>query len=486
MIQKETAGGTESRLEKDSIGSKEIPESVYYGVQSLRAAENFHITGLSMHPEIINSLAQIKKAAAITNCEVGLLDKKRADAIVQACDEIAGGALHEEFIVDPIQGGAGTSINMNANEVIANRAIEILGGRKGDYSIVHPNDHVNCGQSTNDVIPTAGKMTSLKLLKHARAELTKLQSALEDKAREFDHVIKMGRTQMQDAVPIRLGQEFRAYSVAVRRDVARMERACEEMRELNLGGTAIGTGINADEQYLQRIVPNLAQVSGMEFVQAFDLIDATQNLDPFVAVSGAIKACAVTLSKMANDLRLMSSGPRCGFGEINLPPKQNGSSIMPGKINPVIPEVVNQVAFNIIGNDVTITMAAEAGQLELNAFEPIIFYCLFQSIDTLAYAVNTFVENCVKGITANEERCRQLVENSVGIVTALSPHIGYMKAAELAKEALRNNVPIRQLVLDRRILNKEELDEILDVWGMTEPGISGRELLMKKGKQADG
>ncbi|MGI6000729.1 MAG: aspartate ammonia-lyase [Candidatus Merdisoma sp.] len=486
MIQKETAGGTESRLEKDSIGSKEIPESVYYGVQSLRAAENFHITGLSMHPEIINSLAQIKKAAAITNCEVGLLDKKRADAIVQACDEIAGGALHEEFIVDPIQGGAGTSINMNANEVIANRAIEILGGRKGDYSIVHPNDHVNCGQSTNDVIPTAGKMTSLKLLKHARAELTKLQSALEDKAREFDHVIKMGRTQMQDAVPIRLGQEFRAYSVAVRRDVARMERACEEMRELNLGGTAIGTGINADEQYLQRIVPNLAQVSGMEFVQAFDLIDATQNLDPFVAVSGAIKACAVTLSKMANDLRLMSSGPRCGFGEINLPPKQNGSSIMPGKINPVIPEVVNQVAFNIIGNDVTITMAAEAGQLELNAFEPIIFYCLFQSIDTLAYAVNTFVENCVKGITANEERCRQLVENSVGIVTALSPHIGYMKAAELAKEALKNNVPIRQLVLDRRILNKEELDEILDVWGMTEPGISGRELLMKKGKQADG
>ena len=486
MIQKETAGGTESRLEKDSIGSKEIPESVYYGVQSLRAAENFHITGLSMHPEIINSLAQIKKAAAITNCEVGLLDKKRADAIVQACDEIAGGALHEEFIVDPIQGGAGTSINMNANEVIANRAIEILGGRKGDYSIVHPNDHVNCGQSTNDVIPTAGKMTSLKLLKHARAELTKLQSALEDKAREFDHVIKMGRTQMQDAVPIRLGQEFRAYSVAVRRDVARMERACEEMRELNLGGTAIGTGINADDQYLQRIVPNLAQVSGMEFVQAFDLIDATQNLDPFVAVSGAIKACAVTLSKMANDLRLMSSGPRCGFGEINLPPKQNGSSIMPGKINPVIPEVVNQVAFNIIGNDVTITMAAEAGQLELNAFEPIIFYCLFQSIDTLAYAVNTFVENCVKGITANEERCRQLVENSVGIVTALSPHIGYMKAAELAKEALKNNVPIRQLVLDRRILNKEELDEILDVWGMTEPGISGRELLMKKGKQADG
>ena len=483
MLEKKLVDGTDWRMEKDSIGSKEIPDSVYYGVQSLRAAENFRITGLSMHPEIINSLALIKKAAAITNCEVGLLDKRRADAIVQACDEIAGGALHEEFIVDPIQGGAGTSINMNANEVIANRAIEILGGQKGDYGIVHPNDHVNCGQSTNDVIPTAGKMTALKLLKHARKELLKLYDALVEKSKEFDHVIKMGRTQMQDAVPIRLGQEFKAYSVAVRRDVTRMERACEEMRELNMGGTAIGTGINADEQYLQRIVPNLAQVSDMEFVQAYDLIDATQNLDPFVAVSGAIKACAVTLSKIANDLRLMSSGPRCGFAEINLPAKQNGSSIMPGKINPVIPEVVNQVAFNIIGNDVTITMAAEAGQLELNAFEPIIFYCLFQSIDTLAYAVDTFVENCVKGITANEERCRELVEHSVGIVTALSPHIGYAEAAALAKEALKSNEPLPKLVLEKKILEKKELEEILDVFGMTEPGISGKELLMRKGKQ---
>ena len=470
----------ECRTEKDSIGSKDIPEDVYYGVQSLRAAENFRITGLSMHPEVINSLAQIKKAAAITNCEIGLLDKHIAEAIVKACDEIVEGKLHEEFIVDPIQGGAGTSINMNANEVIANRAIEILGGQKGDYSIVHPNDHVNCGQSTNDVIPTAGKMTSLKLLKNAKKELERLHKAFCEKGEEFDSIIKMGRTQMQDAVPIRLGQEFKAYSVAIQRDINRMEKAQEEMRTLNMGGTAIGTGINADEAYLKRIVPNLAQISGMEFVQAYDLIDATQNLDPFVAVSGAVKACAVTLSKIANDFRLMSSGPRCGFGEINLPAKQNGSSIMPGKVNPFIPEVVNQVAFNIIGNDVTITMAAEAGQLELNAFEPIVFYCLFQSIDTLAYAVETFVDNCVKGITANKERCKELVDNSVGIVTAICPHVGYAKAASLAKTAIRTGVPVRKLILDEGLLNEEELEEILDVKNMTEPGISGKELLLKK------
>jgi len=401
---------TDYRVERDSIGVKDIPEDVYYGVQSLRAAENFHITGLNMHPEIINSLAYIKKAAAITNCEVGLLEKKKAQAIVQACDEIVSGKFHNEFIVDPVQGGAGTSLNMNANEVIANRAIEILGGKKGDYTIINPNDDVNCGQSTNDVIPTAGKMTSLRLLQNLKKQLLRLYDALNEKATEFDHIIKMGRTQMQDAVPIRLGQEFKAYSVAIMRDIHRMDKAMDEMRTLNMGGTAIGTGINADEGYLRRIVPNLTEISGMDFIQAFDLIDSTQNLDPFVAVSGAVKACAVTLSKMSNDLRLMSSGPRTGFGEINLPAKQNGSSIMPGKVNPVIPEVVNQVAFNIIGNDVTITMAAEAGQLELNAFEPIIFYCMFQSIDTLGYAVQTLVDNCIVGITANEERCRYLVQ----------------------------------------------------------------------------
>ena len=442
----------EFRTEKDSIGTKNVPE-------------------------IINSLAYIKKAAAITNCEAGLLDKKIAQAIVKACDEILGGKLHEDFIVDPIQGGAGTSLNMNANEVIANRANEILGGKKGDYSIVNPNDHVNCGQSTNDVIPTAGKMTSLRLLKNLKKELMRLHTALEKKAEEFDGVIKMGRTQLQDAVPIRLGQEFKAYSVAVLRDIRRMDKAMDEMRTLNMGGTAVGTGLNADEAYLRRIVPNLSEISDMELVQAYDLIDSTQNLDPFVAVSGAVKACAVTLSKIANDLRLMSSGPRAGFGEINLPAKQNGSSIMPGKVNPVIPEVVNQVAFNVIGNDVTITMAAEAGQLELNAFEPIIFYCLFQSIDTLGYAVQTFVDNCVTGITANETRCRYFVENSVGIITAICPYVGYQKAAEIAKEAIKTGESVKKLIIEQGILTEKQMDEILDPVQMTEPGISGKEHL---------
>lgn len=473
MVTKVNLDGKNYRMEKDSIGVKDVPENVYYGVHSMRAAENFHITGLFMHPEIIRSLAYIKKASAITNCEVGILDKSIAEAISKACDEILAGKFQHEFIVDPIQGGAGTSLNMNANEVIANRAIELLGGQKGDYSIVNPNDHVNCGQSTNDVIPTAGKMTSLRLLENLKKQLKRLHEAFCAKAEEFDHVIKMGRTQMQDAVPIRLGQEFQAYAVAIMRDIHRMDKAMDEMRTLNMGGTAIGTGINADKNYLKRIVPNLSEISGMEFVQAFDLIDSTQSLDPFVAVSGAIKACAVTLSKIANDLRLMSSGPRAGFGEINLPARQNGSSIMPGKVNPVIPEVVNQVAFNVIGNDVTITMAAEAGQLELNAFEPIVFYCLFQSIDTLAYAVETFVDNCVKGITANEARCRYLVENSIGVITAICPYVGYQKAADIAKAALQTGSSIRELILKEHLLTEEELNKILDPVNMTEPGIPG-------------
>ena len=446
------------RVEKDSIGTKDVPANVYYGVQSLRAAENFPITGLRMNPELIRSLAYIKKAAALTNLEAGLLNERIANAIVRACDEILAGKLREQFIVDPVQGGAGTSINMNANEVIANRAIELLGGVKGDYSLVNPNDHVNCGQSTNDVIPTAGKMTTLRLLKKLETELDRLRAAFEDKSREFNHVIKMGRTQMQDAVPIRLGQEFRAYADAVRRDTVRMGKAMDEMRSLNMGGTAIGTGINADETYLRRIVPVLSEVSGMELTQAGDLIDSTQNPDPFVAVSGAVKTCAVTLSKIANDLRLMSSGPRTGFGEINLPARLNGSSIMPSKVNPVIPEVINQVAFLIIGNDMTVTMAAEGGQLELNAFEPIIFYCLFQSIGTLTYAVHTFVDNCVTGITANEERCRELVESSVGVITALTPHIGYERAAEVAKLAHREDLTLRESCLRLGYMTAEAFD----------------------------
>ena len=467
------------RSEHDSVGERAVPKDVYYGVQSLRAAENCPITGLAMHPELINSIAEIKKASAITNYEIGLLEKRVADAIVAACEEIAAGKLHEAFIVDPIQGGAGTSLNMNANEVIANRAIELLGGEKGDYRLVNPNDHVNYGQSTNDVFPSAGKLAVLKLLVRAQIQLERLYQALVEKAEEFDGVIKMGRTQMQDAVPIRLGQEFRAYSEAVRRDIARFERAKDEMRCLNMGGTAIGTGINADEQYLRRIVPNLSKVTGLSLVQAFNLIDATQNLDEFVAVSGAVKTCAVNLSKMSNDLRLMSAGPRCGFGEINLPPRQNGSSIMPGKVNPVIPEVVNQVAFNIIGNDMTVTMAAEAGQLELNAFEPIIFYNLIQSVETLTYAVHTLVDHCIVGITANRERCRDMVEHSVGIITALCPHVGYEKAAEMAKRAIETGAPVRRLILEEGLLDEASLDMILDPYSMTDPGITAKELLAR-------
>ena len=333
---------------------------------------------------------------------------------------------------------------------------------------------MNCGQSTNDVIPTAGKLTALHLLEKCVEQLYRLYEALQNKAQEFDDVIKMGRTQMQDAVPIRLGQEFRAYSVAISRDINRITKASEEMKSVNMGGTAIGTGVNADERYLRRIVPNLAEISRTDLVQAYDLIDSTQNLDSFVSVSGALKACAVTLSKIANDLRLMSSGPRAGFGEINLPARQNGSSIMPGKVNPVIPEVVNQVAFNIIGNDTTITMAAEAGQLELNAFEPIVFYCLFQSIDTLTYAVQTFVDNCISGITANRERCQELVDRSIGIVTALCPYIGYERAADLAKRALHENTSIRKLILDEKIMTQEELDRVLNPVKMTNPGIQGK------------
>lgn len=465
------------RIEKDSIGTKEVPVDKYYGVQALRAAENFSITGQSIHTEMIRSLAYIKKASAITNCEVGLLPKKIETAIVQACDEIIDGKLHDQFITDPIQGGAGTSMNMNANEVIANRAIELLGGTKGDYSIVHPNDHVNYGQSTNDVIPSAGKMTTLRLLEALKVELVRLADAFSQKAKEFDHIIKMGRTQMQDAVPIRLGQEFQAYAHAVSRDIYRVDKAMDEMRSLNMGGTAIGTGINADEDYLKKIVPNLCTVSGLDFVQAADLVDSTQNLDSFASVSGSLKTCAITLSKISNDLRLMSSGPRTGFGEINLPGKQNGSSIMPGKVNPVIPEVVSQVAFRVIGNDVTITMAAEAGQLELNAFEPVIFYSLFQSITALTQAIKTFIDNCILGITANEERCRDLVENSVGTITAICPHVGYQQAADIAKRAIKTGESVRALILQENLLTEDELNHIMDSFQMTSPGIPGKDLL---------
>lgn len=456
-----------TRTETDSIGVMEVPADAYYGVQALRAKENFPITHQQLHPEFIKSMAKLKKAAAITNRDAGLLPLNIASAIMKACDDLIAGKFTDAFIVDAIQGGAGTSANMNANEVIANRAIEILGGTKGDYSLVHPNDHVNMAQSTNDIIPSAGKLTVITLLGDAIKELHRLYEALMDKAEEFDPILKMGRTQLQDAVPMRLGQSFHAYASVLHRDLLRLEDATHTLEMLNMGGTAIGSSINVSPLYLKNICKNLNKITKGNFYPADDLFDATQNLDGFVSVSGVLKTCAVNLSKMCNDLRLISSGPKTGIGEINLPARQNGSSIMPGKINPVIPEVVSQVAFNIIGHDYTITMAAEAGQLELNAFEPVIFYTLFESIETLGHAAQTLTDNCILGITANEKHCKDLVNASAGIATALCPSIGYAASATLAKESLKTDVPVRELAIANGYITTEEADKLLDPYTMT-------------------
>jgi len=468
------SSGAAFRVEKDLVGEAQVPAGAYFGVHTVRAMENFPITGQRMHPEMIRSLALIKKAAALVNREAGALPPRIADAIALAADEVIGGKLHDQFPVDPLQGGAGTSANMNMNEVLANRAIELLGGVKGDYSVVHPNDHVNCAQSTNDVYPSAGKLALLRLLKPLAAALVALQNALEEKAIRFDGVIKMGRTQLQDAVPIRLGQEFRAYAAAIGRDIRRIGAAEQELRVLNLGGTAVGTGLNACGEYIEAIVGEVSRQSGERLRQAEDLIDGTQNLDCYTAVSGALKSCAVSLSKIANDLRLMASGPRAGLGEITLPARQNGSSIMPGKVNPVIPEVVNQIAFNVIGNDMTITLAAEAGQLELNAFEPVIFYKLFESITTLTKGARTLTEHCVKGIAANADRCRRYVEESAGVAAALCPHVGYARASRLAKEALATGVSVSALARRDALLPGEKLREVLDPYAMTSPQTAQR------------
>lgn len=457
------------RIESDSVGSLEVPSEAYYGVQTLRGRRNFTITNSTLHPQLILSLAKIKKAAAITNAAAGLLPRGIAEAIEQACDEIIAGKLHDQFILDPIQGGAGTSANMNANEVIANRAGEILGSKLGSYDKVHPNDHVNMAQSTNDVFPSAGKIAIYELLQAAQKELIRLRDAFQAKAVEFDDIIKVGRTQLQDAVPMRLGQSFQAYASAITRDIDRIDYIKKEITVLNMGGTAIGTGINASPYYIEHIADALSQVCGFKVESAPNLIDATQNLDCFVLVSGIIRTCAVNVSKIANDLRLLSSGPKTGVAEIKLPAKQNGSSIMPGKVNPVIPEVVSQVAFNIIGNDVTVTLCAEAGQLELNAFEPVLFYNLFESIETLGRAAATFTDNCVTGITANREHCKELLEQSLVVVTALCPYIGYKKAAWLANEALRLNRPIRDLIREDGSIDDAYLEKILDPQVLTHP-----------------
>ena len=461
-----------TRREHDLLGDRDVPSEFYYGVQTLRAIENFNISGvtLSFYPNLIDALAIVKEAAAEANFELGLLSKDVRDAIVKACEDIKNGKFHNHFAVDMIQGGAGTSTNMNANEVIANRALEILGYEKGQYEYCHPNNHVNLSQSTNDAYPTAVKIALINSNKKLIAVLNTLVESFSAKAKEFAHIIKMGRTQLQDAVPMTLGQSFEAYAVTLAEEVERLNQNAQLFLEVNMGATAIGTGINSEPEYTEKVMKHLKRISGLDVVLATNLVEATQDTGAFVMYSSAVKRLAVKLSKICNDLRLLSSGPRTGINEINLPPMQPGSSIMPGKVNPVIPEVVNQIAFKVIGNDLTVTMAAEGGQLELNVFEPIIVQSLFESIEMLKNGMNTLKYRCVDGITANEERCRELVHNSIGLVTALNPIIGYEKSTMIAKEALKTGRSVYELVLEHKILTQDQLDRILAPENMIKPG----------------
>ncbi len=451
------------RKEYDLLGAKDIPSDAYWGVHTARAAENFQITGTTIgrYSYIIRGLAFVKEAAARANNELGLLDTDRLNAIVQACREIRDGALHEQFIVDVIQGGAGTSTNMNANEVIANRALEILGHAKGDYAHLHPNDHVNLSQSTNDAYPTAINVALIEAIDELAASMLVLQDAFERKAKEFDGILKVGRTQLQDAVPMTLGQEFRTFAIMLGEDRLRLIESAVLLHEINLGATAIGTRLNAPAGYAEVACKHLVELTGRPLVTAADLIEATQDPGAFVHLSGVLKRVAVKLSKTCNDLRLLSSGPRAGIGEINLPPVQAGSSIMPGKVNPVIPEVVNQVAFAVIGNDITITMAAEGGQLQLNAFEPIIVKSLSESISQLSAACRTLADRCVDGITANIDIMAQRLEQSLGIATALNPLIGYYAATQVAQEALASGRTVPEVVMEKGYLTAEQLMEAL-------------------------
>ncbi len=459
------------RTEHDLLGDREVPADAYYGVHTLRAVENFSITGtpISIYPELVKALACIKQAAARANHELGLLDAPRCDAIVAACAELLDGKLHEQFVVDVIQGGAGTSTNMNANEVIANRALELLGHRKGEYQHLHPNEQVNIGQSTNDVYPSALKIATWFGILGLVDAMAVLRQAFEAKALEFKDVLKMGRTQLQDAVPMTLGQEFSTYAVMLGEDEQRLREAALLICEINMGATAIGTGITAHPDYAPLVLERLKQITGIPLVTAPNLIEATQDCGSFVQLSGVLKRVAVKLSKTCNDLRLLSSGPRAGLGEINLPAMQAGSSIMPGKVNPVIPEVVNQIAFEVIGNDITVSFAAEAGQLQLNAFEPIIAHSLFKSVSHLRRGCLTLAERCVKGITANVEHLRASVENSIGIVTALNPYIGYANATAVAQEAHATGGSVYEIVLRRGLLSQQQLAEILRPEVLTRP-----------------
>jgi aspartate ammonia-lyase len=465
------------RIEKDFLGEKEIPVEAYYGIQTIRAVENFPITGYRIHESLIKALAMVKKAAAIANMNTTRLYKDLAGVIIQASDEIIAGKWDDQFIVDPIQGGAGTSMNMNVNEVIANRGLELLGRAKGDYFHLSPNTHVNMSQSTNDVFPTAIHISTLTLLEKLLVTMEDMQKVFKQKAVQFEKVIKMGRTHLQDAVPIRLGQEFEAYARVLMRDINRIKHTREHLLEVNMGATAVGTGLNADPKYIKDVVKQLAEISGFPLVNAEHLVDATQNTDAYTEVSAALKVCMMNMSKIANDLRLMASGPRAGLGEIRLPARQPGSSIMPGKVNPVMPELINQIAFQVIGNDHTICLASEAGQLELNVMEPVLVFNLLQSISIMNNGFRAFTDHCLAGIEANEERLRDYVDKSVGIITAVNPHLGYEVAARIAREATISGKSVRELCLQYDVLTEEELDIILNVYEMTEPGIAGEELL---------
>jgi aspartate ammonia-lyase len=467
-------GGARTRLEHDLLGEREVPDEAMYGVQTLRAMENFPITGVPLRefPALIEALAAVKEAAALANAELGLLPQPVCDVVTRAAQEIRAGRHHEHFLVDMIQGGAGTSTNMNANEVIANRALELSGHTRGEYQYVHPNNHVNLSQSTNDVYPTAVKLALHTVIEGLRHAMKDLAAAFLMKGDEFSPFIKMGRTQLQDAVPMTLGQEFTAFGHTILEDVERLGEAQALIREMNMGATAIGTGINAPRGYADAVRTHLSRITELPLITAPDLVEATADTGSFVQLSGVLKRCAVKLSKICNDLRLLSSGPRAGFGEINLPAMQPGSSIMPGKVNPVIPEVVNQVCFDVIGGDITVTMAAEAGQLQLNVFEPVIAYRLLGGISALTNACTVLRERCIVGITANPDRMRQFVEQSIGIVTALVPVLGYEASTEIARDALASGRGVYELVMERGLLTRAELDRALNPEAMTGPPTS--------------
>ncbi len=468
------------RKEHDFLGTMNVPDDVYYGVQTMRAVKNFHITGERLDPDFIKALATVKKAAALANMETGRLNAIVGKALTRAADEIIDGQWLDQFPVDPIQGGAGTSINMNMNEVLCNRALEILGKPKGRYDIISPNNHANMAQSTNDVFPTSIKVCLAAKGKALASTLRTLEFWLDEKTDEFKNVLKMGRTHLQDAVPITLGQEMAAYASAVRRARRRIETSLDDVHVVNMGGTAVGTGLNAEPEYSKLAAAKLSELTGEMFVTARNMVDATNNTDVFADVSGSMKSAALVLIKMANDIRLMASGPRCGLHELNVPPRQPGSSIMPGKVNPVIAEVLDQTCYQVIGNDMAITLGVENGQFELNVMEPVMAFNLFHSMDYLTNAVQTFVDYLLKDLQANTEGCRHWVDRSVGVITALLPHIGYEEAALLAKEAYSTGRPVRDIILAHGTLTKEQLDVILSPQEMTKPGIAGETFLHRQ------